>query len=116
VLDAVLVADPVEDVVAVVDVPCPGGELDSVVGQHGVNALGHGLDQLAQELSGFDLAGALDKAGDGELARAVASAGGCRPQRRCRISRLLRRIATNRRRLPASVLTSARSRWKYPIG
>jgi hypothetical protein len=66
-LDAVLVADPVEDVLAVPDVLLAGRELDAVVGQQRVDPIGHGRDQVAQELCGFHLAGALDQAGEGDL-------------------------------------------------
>lgn len=51
-LDAVLVAEPVEDVVEGVFVMRHVGELDAIVGQHGVDGLRHGSDHIAQELGG----------------------------------------------------------------
>jgi hypothetical protein len=71
VLDPVLVAHTIEDVLEVPDVLLAGRELDAVVGEHGVDAVGNRLDQVAQELRRFHLARALDQAGEGELARAV---------------------------------------------
>jgi hypothetical protein len=51
--------------------PAARGELDAVVGQHGVDAVGHGLDQVAQEPGGLHLPCAVHEADEGELARAV---------------------------------------------
>ena len=73
VLDAVLCANPVEDVDEGVLVTGPIGEPDAVVGRHRVDAVGPGQDQVAQELRRLHLAGAFDKADEGELAGAVAS-------------------------------------------
>jgi hypothetical protein len=56
VLDRMLIADPVEDVVEGVFVVRHVGELDAVIGQHGVDGLRHGSDQVAQELGGDHLA------------------------------------------------------------
>src|SRR4051794_37756421 len=70
-LDAVLVADAVEDVAAVPDVLLAWGELHAVVGQHGMDTVGDGLDQVAQEVGGLHLSGASDQADEGELAGAV---------------------------------------------
>lgn len=96
VLDAVPVAHPVEDVDEGIPVLCPVGELDtvhgllavppleirsmaccpSIVGQHGMDAVGGGQDQVAQDLGRLHLAGALDETHEGELAGAVASRAG----------------------------------------
>ena len=59
VLDAVLVADAIEDVVKRLFVAGMVGELDAVVRQHGVNGVGHSGNQVAQELSRDPLAGFL---------------------------------------------------------
>jgi len=71
--DAVLCANPVEDVDEGVLVTGPIGEPDAVVGRHRVDAVGPGQDQVAQELRRLQLARAFDKADEGELAGAVAS-------------------------------------------
>jgi hypothetical protein len=71
VLDAVLAADAVEDVLRVPDVPLARGEMDAVIGQDGMDLLGDGLDQLTQELSSFHFARVRDQADEGELARAI---------------------------------------------
>lgn len=71
VLDAMLVAHAVEDILAVVDVARAVGELDGIVGQHRMDAKGHGLGQVALELGRLHLACAFDQAGHGELAGAV---------------------------------------------
>ena len=92
VLDLVLVANPVEDVPAVVDVLLARGKLDAVVGENGVDPIGNSLDQGAQELRGLHLA-------------ALSTS-------RTKANLLVRAIATNRRNLPSSVRTSARSTWK----
>ena len=70
-LDLVLVAHALEDVLAVADVACAFGELDAVVRQHGVDRVGHGLDQVAQALGCFPLACAFQQADKGELAGAI---------------------------------------------
>jgi hypothetical protein len=70
-LDAVLVADTVEDVANVPDVLLARGELHAVTGQHGMDAVRHSLDQVTQELSCLHLSGASDQADEGELAGAV---------------------------------------------
>lgn len=44
VLNAVLVADPIKDVLAVPDVSAARGELNAIICEHGMNAVGHGLD------------------------------------------------------------------------
>ena len=50
VFDAVLVADPVEDVVERIFATGVVGELDAVVRQHRVDGAGDRRDQIAQEL------------------------------------------------------------------
>ena len=71
VLDAILVADAIEDVVEGVFVMGVIGELDTVVGQHGVDGVGHGCDQVAQELRRNHLATFLVQLDERELAGAV---------------------------------------------
>ena len=71
VLDVMLVADPVEDVVEGVFVVRHVGELDAVVGQHGVDGIGHGSDQIVQELGGDHLARFAMSLDERELAGAV---------------------------------------------
>ena len=51
VLDGVLQADAVEDVREGVAVPLVVAELVTVVGEHGVQLVGHGSDQVAKELA-----------------------------------------------------------------
>ena len=46
-------------------------ELDAVVGQHGVDRVGHGLDQGDQESRGGDAVGLLDQLSKGKLGRLV---------------------------------------------
>ena len=69
--DVVLVAHAIEDVLESPDVLLTVGELNTVVGEHGMDAVGHDLDQLAEELHCLHLAGALDQADKGELAGTV---------------------------------------------
>ena len=47
VLDLMFVTDPVEDVVEGIFVVRHIGELDAVIGQHGVDCIGHSSDQIA---------------------------------------------------------------------
>ena len=67
-LDVMLVADAVEDVLAVVDVLSAWCELNAVVCEHGVDAVRHRLDEVAQELRCLHLAGALHEPHEGKLA------------------------------------------------
>ncbi len=67
VLDAVLVADPVEDGVEGVFVTGLVGELDSVVGQHRVDGVGNCGDEIAQELGRRHLARLLMEFGISKL-------------------------------------------------
>lgn len=71
VLDTVLIADAIEDVLAVADVAHAIGELDGVIGEHCVDTVRHGLDQFAQELRSLHLACTLDEANKGEFAGGV---------------------------------------------
>ncbi len=71
VLDAVLVADAIKDVVEGVCMVSVIGELDAVVGKHRMQSVGNGHDQITQELGGCHLAGLFDQAGEGELAGPV---------------------------------------------
>ncbi len=70
-VDEVLVADPVDDMVEGVFVVRLVGELDAVIGQHGVDDVGHGCDQVPQEVSSDHLAGFPMHFDKGELAGAV---------------------------------------------
>ena len=47
-VDLMLAADPVEDVLEGVNVPLVVGEPDAIIGQHDVDPVGHGSDQVAQ--------------------------------------------------------------------
>ena len=72
VLDAVGSADLVEAVHAVAGGPAVAisgqvGELNAVVGQDGVQAVGHGRDQSVQEACGARPVGLLMQLGEGEL-------------------------------------------------
>ena len=72
VLDAMLAAEPVEQVHA--ELRCRTGaaagrvaELDAVVGQHRVDVIRHGLDDSVQELRGALPVGRMRQTCDGEL-------------------------------------------------
>ena len=67
VLDPVLVADPVEDMLAVPDVLLARGELHAVVGEHRVDLVRDGLDHGFQEACGDIDAGALVQLGERNL-------------------------------------------------
>lgn len=71
VLDPMLSADPVEDVLHREDVALAMGELDAVVGQHGVEPIRNGGDQIEQELRRRYLSSLFDQLGEGELACSV---------------------------------------------
>ena len=71
VLDALFVTDLVEDVVEGVFVMRHVGELDAVVGQHGMDRMRYGRDQIAQELGSDHLAGLSMQLDEGELAGAI---------------------------------------------
>ena len=67
VLDAVLAANPVEDMEPVIFMAGVTGELDAVVGQHRMDGVRNHLDQLAQELGRDHLARLLMELDIGEL-------------------------------------------------
>ena len=69
--DAALAADAIEDVTEGVSVLRPVGELHAIVGEHSVDAIGRGLDQISQEPRGGHLARLPYEAGEGELAGAI---------------------------------------------
>ena len=73
VFDAMFVADAVEDMLEGVLVARPVGELDAVVGQNGMDGIGHGRDQVAKELGHHQLARRLVQFRIGELGRPVDS-------------------------------------------
>jgi hypothetical protein len=47
VLNLMLAADPVEDVLEGINVPIMIGELDAIIGEHDVEPVGHGGDEIA---------------------------------------------------------------------
>ncbi len=49
VLNLMLAADPVEDMLEGINVPIMIGELDAIIRQHDVEPVGHGGDEIAQE-------------------------------------------------------------------
>lgn len=67
VLDAILTADTVEDVVCGIDMALMIGELDAVIGQYGMDGIGEACDQVAQELCRRHLARLLMQLDVGEL-------------------------------------------------
>lgn len=71
VLDFMLVADPVEDVVEGIFVVHHIGELDAVVSEHGVDRVRNRCDQVAQELGRDHLASLLVQFDESELAGPV---------------------------------------------
>ncbi len=77
VLDAVLVADPIEDMVE--GVSGLVGELDAVVGQHRMDGVGNRCDQVARELGRNHLAALRMEFGIGELGHPVDGDGQAQP-------------------------------------
>jgi hypothetical protein len=71
VFDPVLAANAVEDVREGARIQGPGGELNAVVGQHGVDPVGRRLQKVAQELRRFHLACPLLQSQMREFRRAV---------------------------------------------
>ena len=67
VLDAVVVADPIEDVMERIFVTGLVGKLDAIVGEYRVDGVGHSRHEVPQELRGNHLAGLLVQLGVGEL-------------------------------------------------
>ncbi|AMB45849.1 hypothetical protein Y590_13085 [Methylobacterium sp. AMS5] len=70
-LDVVLCADAAEDVREGIGILLAVGELNAVIRQDDVDAVGHRHDQITQELRRLHLASALDKMNEGELAGTV---------------------------------------------
>jgi len=86
VLDLMLAADPVEDVLEGINVPVVMGELDAIIrcpatvclqtvrgGEHDVEPVGHGGDQVAQEGCGGQFPGLSVQFNESELGGAVPS-------------------------------------------
>ena len=71
VFDLMLVADTVEDVMEGVFVVRHVGELDAIVGQHGVDGIRHSCDQVPQELGSDHFTCLAMEFDEGELAGAV---------------------------------------------
>ena len=76
VFDAVAAASPVEGMPAQQSgdaLPVPGqiGELDAVVGEHGMDVVRDRLDQSVEKVRGGLGVGSLDEPGDGELGSAI---------------------------------------------
>jgi len=67
VLDAVFAADAVEDVLQGVPILLAIGELDAVLGEHGVDGVGDDGHDVAQELGGHHLTGLLMQLRIGEF-------------------------------------------------
>jgi len=72
VFDPALATNAVEDVREGVRIQGADGELNAVVGQHGVDPIGQRLQQVAQELRRFHLARPLLRAQMRKLRRAVS--------------------------------------------
>jgi hypothetical protein len=70
-VDAMLMADAIEDIVEGVLIALPVGTLEIVIGQHGVDLVWHGGDQVVQELCGYHLVGFGMQLGIGKLAGTV---------------------------------------------
>lgn len=70
-LNAVLVTDPVEDVMEGVEIAGPIGELNAVVRQNRMDGIGYSLDQIAQELGCIHLSGFGVKLDEGKLGRSI---------------------------------------------
>ena len=71
VVDVMLAADAVEDVLEGMNVPVVVGELDAIVCEHDVEPVGHGCDQIAQERGSGHFPGLLVQFDIGELGGAV---------------------------------------------
>lgn len=70
-VDARLLADAVKDVEECVLIALPVRELNAVIGQHGVDLVGHGADQVTQDLCGYGLVGVCMPLGRGQLADTI---------------------------------------------
>jgi hypothetical protein len=71
VVDAILLADAIEDVREGIPIALLIGELDTVIGQHRVDLVGHGGDPVTQELCGYCLVGVRRQLGIGKLADTI---------------------------------------------
>lgn len=71
--NGMFIADPCKDVFEGILIPFPVHELDNVIGEHGVDVVGHGSDEVAQELRRGGLDGLRVQLGIGKLAGAVDS-------------------------------------------
>jgi hypothetical protein len=92
VLDARFLANAIEDMLEGLLIALAVGELNAVIGEHGVELIGHSGNQVAQELSSNCFGSVRMQLGIGKLAGTV--------------------MATNNCDLPSSVCTSAMSMWK----
>ena len=72
-VDLMLAADAVEEVLEGVNVPVVVGELDAIVSKHDVEPLRHGGDQISQERGGGRFPGLLVQRDVSELGGAVPS-------------------------------------------
>ena len=68
VLDAVLSADTIEDVFEGISIPLAIRELDAIIGEDGVDEVGDGRDEIAQELGRDHLSGFVVQFDKGKLA------------------------------------------------
>ena len=71
VLDLMLAADPVKDVFKGINMPIVIGKLDAIIGEHDVEPVGHGGDQVAQKGSGGHFPGLLVQFHESKLGGAV---------------------------------------------
>jgi hypothetical protein len=69
--NAILLADAIEDMMKRVSIALPVGELDTIIGQHGVERVGYSGDGVAQELGGDHLVGSCMQFGIGKFACTV---------------------------------------------
>lgn len=71
VLNLMLAADPVEDVLEGINVPIMIGELDAIIRQHDVEPVGHGSDEITQKGCCGHFPGLLVQLHESELGGAV---------------------------------------------
>lgn len=71
VLDAVLGANPSEDMTTVMDILGMQGELDTIVSEHCVDLVGNGINQVPEKLGSSHFTGLPDQLDKSELAGAV---------------------------------------------
>ena len=95
--DLMLAANAVEDVFEGINMPVVIGELDAIIGEHDVEPVGHGRDQVAQEGCGGHFSGLLVQFHESELGGAVD----CDEEIQLAFGRLnLSNINVNRRSAP----------------